>query len=65
MAPDDTFVVEPSRLQHKHAVSPFAGRELHGVVRQTWLRGRLIYRNGELEAPRGMLLRRNGHPAAG
>jgi allantoinase len=39
-APDETFVVDPTRLRHRHAVSPYAGRTLHGVVRTTWVRGR-------------------------
>jgi allantoinase len=37
--PDETFVVDPGRLHHKNPVTPYAGRELHGVVRTTWLRG--------------------------
>jgi allantoinase len=60
VAPDDTFVVEPRRLQHRSPVSPYAGRELHGVVRQTWLRGRLMHRAGEVAAPTGALLSRGG-----
>jgi allantoinase len=39
-APEETFVVDPARLRHRHPVSPYAGRTLHGVVRTTWLRGR-------------------------
>jgi len=38
-APDETFVVDPWRLHHRHAVTPYAGRELTGVVHRTWLRG--------------------------
>jgi allantoinase len=52
-APDETFVVEPALLAHRHPVTPYAGRELHGVVQSTWLRGAPI--NGE---PRGVLLAR-------
>jgi allantoinase len=37
--PDATFVVDPARLLHRHPVSAYAGRELRGVVRRTWLRG--------------------------
>ena len=40
-APDATVVVDPARLHHRHAVTPYAGRELTGVVRRTWLRGRV------------------------
>src|SRR6185437_3193207 len=38
-APEDSFVVEPERLYHRHRLTPYAGRRLHGVVRRTWLRG--------------------------
>jgi len=38
-APDETLVVEPNLLYHKHAVTPYAGRRLTGRVRSTWLRG--------------------------
>jgi allantoinase len=56
-AADDTFVVDPARLQHRHPVTPYAGRTLTGVVRQTWLAGRSV----DLGAPpRGRLLRRGG-----
>jgi allantoinase len=41
-AADETFVVDPAALHHRHPVTPYAGRELTGVVRATWLRGRVI-----------------------
>jgi allantoinase len=41
-APDTTFVVDPTRLHHRHPVTPYAGRRLAGVVRGTWLRGRRV-----------------------
>ncbi len=41
-APDVSFVVDPAALEHKHPVTPYAGRELTGVVRGSWLRGRRI-----------------------
>jgi allantoinase len=52
-APDEPFTVEPSRLAHRHPVTPYAGRRLRGVVTSTWLRGVPID-----ETPRGELLRR-------
>ena len=57
LAPDDTYVVDVHTLHHRNAVSPYDGRELAGVVRSTWLRGREI----DLDAgPRGRLLTRGG-----
>ena len=54
-APDETFVVDVTRLHHKNPVSAYAGRTLTGTVRRTWLHGVPI----DLDAaPRGRLLRR-------
>ncbi|HEX2074063.1 MAG TPA: allantoinase AllB [Geodermatophilus sp.] len=50
-APDERFTV--AGLHHRNPVTPYAGRELTGVVRRTWLRGELA--DG---APRGRLLSR-------
>jgi allantoinase len=52
---DDTasFTVDPARLRHRHPVTPYAGRTLTGVVRRTWLRGRVVG-----TAPAGRLLTR-------
>jgi allantoinase len=41
-APDETFIVDPATLHHRHPITPYAGRELTGVVRRTWLRGRPV-----------------------
>ncbi len=55
LAPDESYDVDPARLEHRHPVTPYAGRTLTGVVRQTWLAGRPV----DLEAPpRGRLLDR-------
>jgi len=55
--PDETYVVDPARLHHRHQVTPYAGRMLTGRVRQTWLRGTSLL-EGEAEAPVGRLLKR-------
>jgi dihydroorotase-like cyclic amidohydrolase len=36
-APDERWTV--GALEHRNPVTPYAGRELLGVVRRTWLRG--------------------------
>jgi allantoinase len=41
--PEASFVVEPERLFHRHKVTPYAGRELLGVVHQTYSQGRLAF----------------------
>ena len=54
--PGASFVVEPRLLQHRHPVTPYAGRQLRGVVRATYLRGRVVYRDGVFSPPLGELL---------
>lgn len=55
LAPDESFVVDPAALHHRHPVSAYAGRRLGGVVRRTVLRGIPI----DPAAPaRGTFLRR-------
>ncbi len=56
LAPDETFVVDPATLYHRNAISPYAGLELRGVVRRTYLRGRQV--TGQ--QPRGALIEREG-----
>jgi allantoinase len=53
--PDATFVVDPAALHHRNPVTPYAGKELTGVVRTTWLRGRPV--TGD--APAGRFLERS------
>ncbi|GAA2788881.1 allantoinase AllB [Kitasatospora paracochleata] len=40
--PDAAFAVHAEQLHHKNPVTPYAGRTLSGVVRTTWLRGRVV-----------------------
>ncbi|HYL68107.1 MAG TPA: allantoinase AllB [Candidatus Limnocylindria bacterium] len=57
--PNAKFVVEPLQLQHRHKITPYAGRTLAGVVETTILRGRKIYERGEFCAsPIGRVLHR-------
>lgn len=55
LAPDEPYVV--GLLQHKNPITPYAGRELRGVVRGTWLRGAPVG-----DSPRGRLLTREDGP---
>jgi allantoinase len=52
-APDEPFTVDVHKLAHRNPVTPYHGRNLHGVVRTTLLRGREV--SG---APFGQLLSR-------
>ncbi|MBD8042842.1 allantoinase AllB [Arthrobacter sp. Sa2BUA2] len=53
-APEETFVVETAKLHHKNPITPYAGKELTGAVRRTFLRGAEV---AGVE-PTGRLLRR-------
>jgi allantoinase len=44
--PEAMLEVTPDCVEHRHKVTPYTGRELRGVVRATWLRGRKVYENG-------------------
>ncbi len=57
--PDADFVVDPSRLYHRHPLTPYAGARLSGVVDRVWLRGAEIVTGGRVgDAPRGQVLLR-------
>ena len=45
--PDTEFTVSPDQLHQRYKVSPYLGETLCGVVKRTYLRGRLVYRDGE------------------
>jgi len=53
-APDESFAVAEGMLRQRHPVTPYLGRRLRGVVRETWLAGRPIdpgQRAGQLVTP--------------
>jgi allantoinase len=51
--PDEMSTVDPAVLRHRHAVTPYAGVQVRGVVKRTWLRGVPV------SEPRGRLLWRD------
>lgn len=57
--PEAAFTVDPAALHHRNPVTAYAGRTLHGVVRATWLRGRLIAEHGRITARAGHLIERD------
>lgn len=55
--PDREFTVDPSRLYHRHAITPYDGARLLGVVETTMLRGEIVYDNGTCTgSPAGRLI---------
>ena len=57
--PDKTFVVDPAKLYHRHPLTPYAGERLRGIVRQTWVGGRVAFNgDGQFGEPTGRVLER-------
>ena len=56
--PEAEFAVTPERLHTRHAISPYVGERLRGVVKATYLRGVAVYEDGSfVSGPRGRQLR--------
>ncbi len=52
--PEACATIDPATLEHRHQLTPYAGRALYGVIRKTILRGETVYDNGAfLERPIG------------
>lgn len=49
--PEQKFQVDPLLLLHRHKISPYTGETLSGVVQKTFLRGRKIYDEREINGP--------------
>jgi allantoinase len=43
---ESEFTVTADRLHYRHAISPYLGETLRGVVKATYLRGEAVYREG-------------------
>jgi allantoinase len=59
--PDATFEVRAESIHHRHPLTPYLGRTLHGVVHATFLAGEKIFDRGRhIGTPRGRLLAEGG-----
>ena len=55
--PEHVREIDAAKLHHRNPVSPYNGKHLRGYVTHTWLRGTLIYQQGEFKgAPQGKFL---------
>ena len=45
--PESEFTVTEDRLRHRHALSPYLGEKLRGLVKKTYLRGGVVFQDGE------------------
>ncbi len=51
--PDASFEVTRAELRFRHKISPYLGRTLRGVVRESFLRGQRVYDGRDVAAPVG------------
>jgi len=54
--PDESFVVAEDIIQHKHKVTPYLGKELFGVVKQTYLAGENVFDKGRMTLNKGKII---------
>ncbi|KAG0259630.1 hypothetical protein BG011_002521, partial [Mortierella polycephala] len=56
--PEETFVLTKDMIEFKNKVTPYMGRTLHGVIKETFVRGQKVWSHGNFtsEAPLGKLL---------
>ena len=48
--PEAQFTVTEDRLHQRHPLSPYLGETLRGVVKRTYLRGQMVFCDGEFPA---------------
>ena len=52
--PESEFLVNRKRLHYRHPVSPYLGEKLRGVVKATYVRGKLVFADDDFPGiPRG------------
>lgn len=57
--PERSFTVREETLLHRHKLTPYLGTELHGVVEETWVRGKKVFDRGAFARDAaGVILRR-------
>jgi allantoinase len=45
--PEESFKVTKGMIRHKHKITPYLGKELIGMVKQTWLKGEKVFDEGK------------------
>ncbi|MEP7374479.1 MAG: allantoinase AllB [Chitinophagaceae bacterium] len=56
--PEQQFIVTEKMIHHRHKITPYMGKELYGVVEQTYLKGEKVFDNGEFILNKGSILLR-------
>lgn len=44
----EEFLVEEKNIEHRHKISPYIGKELFGVLQQTFVNGEMVFDNGRI-----------------
>lgn len=60
--PNQSFVVHPQWIHHKHKATPYTGEQLFGHVGQTWLNGEIVFDKGSITQSRGSSIRATPKP---
>ncbi|MFT4518978.1 MAG: allantoinase [Halioglobus sp.] len=42
------YTITPEIIKYRHKITPYKGRRVRGIVERTWLRGQMIYNEGEI-----------------
>lgn len=48
-SPEEIFTIKKEDLKYKNKITPYEGMELKGVVKQTYVGGKLVYNKGKYE----------------
>ena len=59
--PETDLTIRATEILHRHALTPYLGRQQRGAVQHTWLGGAPVVCDGKLTAPAGDILLRK-HP---
>lgn len=43
-----TYQIDPKMIKYRHKITPYEGRKVRGVVKRTYVRGELVYRDNQL-----------------
>ena len=52
---NENYCIDPEMIKYRHKITPYEGREVCGVIKRTYVRGQLVYKDNQLlESPIGM-----------
>jgi allantoinase len=44
----ESYRIDPEMIKYRHKITPYEGREVKGVVKRTYVRGKLVYKDNKL-----------------